>query len=995
MPDNKQKAPTPKSIFPGLEKEVLAFWEKENIFQKTLDQTKTGKPFVFFEGPPTANGKPGIHHVLARAYKDVIVRYKTMRGFYVERKAGWDTHGLPVEIQVEKELGISGKPEIEKFGIEAFNKKCRASAWKYKADLEAMTRKIGFWLDMEHPYVTYENKYIESLWWVIKQIWDKGLLYKGHKVVPHCPRCGTALSSHEVALGYKSVEENSVYVKFKVVGQENTYILSWTTTPWTLPGNVALAVGEDIVYVKISAKGGSASGGKNIRYIVAEAVAGKLFPEAEVVETLAGEQLVGLEYEPLYDIKPLQKETAYKVYAADFVNTEEGTGVVHTAVMYGEDDFQLGEKVGLPKHHTVDLNGNFTAEVSKWAGQFVKDKSVEKGIVADLRERGLLLKEEMYRHDYPFCWRCGTPLLYYAKDSWFIMVSKIRDELIRNNETINWVPGYIKHGRFGEWLNEVKDWAFSRERYWGTPLPIWECEKCQARECIGSVEELVARSKEHVAGSHAPQATRHKLDLHKPYVDKITFVCSCGGNMHRVKEVADVWFDSGAMPFAQWHYPFENKDRIDAGGSYPADFIAEGIDQTRGWFYTLLTVATLLGHGAPYKNVICLNLVFDAKGQKMSKSKGNIIDPFYIIDKFGADTLRWFLFTVNQPGDAKLFDESQLDEVVKKQWLVLWNILSFWKMHVGQAKDSYLDEKFTQPRSGHVLDKWILAKTNDTIGQCTNHLENYNMTESGRLIAELIKELSTWYVRRSRNRFKIDGQDKQDALAVLRFALVTIARLLAPYAPFMAEALYREVKGQNEPMSVHLAGWPSGEATAEEAAVILKQMVLVRQAVELGHSLRKEKQIKVRQPLPQFIIRGKPLDPALKELVKDEANVKEVICVEKMPQGPEFAVKEAGSLAVALDMTITDELKYEGMVREMIRQINAMRKDAKLTIGDTVALYYEIPDQELEKMFLHYKNTIIRDVIASGCLKGIPDNVDLKTVFEIAGVRVTFGIKGK
>ncbi len=971
MPDNIQKTQTPKSIFPGIEKEVLEFWVKENIFQKTLEQTKNGKPFVFFEGPPTANGKPGIHHVLARAYKDVIVRYKTMRGFYVERKAGWDTHGLPVEIQVEKELGISGKPEIEKFGIEAFNKKCRESVWKYKADLEEMTRKIGFWLDMDHPYVTYENSYIESLWWVIRQIWDKGLLYKGYKVVPHCPRCGTALSSHEVAQGYKSVEDNSVYIKFRVVGQDNTYILSWTTTPWTLPGNVALAVGKDITYKKIK--------DNDDHLILAETAVQKLFPDAEVEETVKGDRLVGLEYEPLFNIDQLHTDKSYRVYAADFVSTTDGTGVVHTAVMYGEDDYQLGERFGLPKHHTVDLNGNFTAEVSKWAGRFVKDKEVEKGIVADLKERGLLLKEEIYRHDYPFCWRCGTPLLYYAKDSWFIAMSKVKDQLIKNNEAISWVPGYIKHGRFGEWLNEVKDWAFSRERYWGTPLPIWECAKCQTRECVGSLEELK---------SHGVET--NSLDLHRPTVDGITFNCTCGGIMHRVKEVVDVWFDSGCMPYAQWHYPFENKERIDNGESFPADFIAEGIDQTRGWFYTLLAVATLLGKGAPYKNVVCLNLVFDAKGQKMSKSKGNIVDPFYIIDKFGADTLRWFLFTVNQPGDAKLFDEKQLEEVVKKQWLILWNILSFWKMYAGsEPKDFPVEVR----RSAHVLDKWIIAKLHDTVSQATNMMDTYGATETGRLIADLITELSTWYVRRSRDRFKKEGDDKKDALAVLRYALVTISRLLAPFAPFMAEALYREVRIAAEPASVHLTGWPKGTATSE-GTVIMKQMSLVRQAVELGHSVRKEKQIKVRQPLSQFIIMGPALEPDLKKVVQEEVNVKEVISVEKMPQGSEFAIKESGGLTVALDTTITDELKYEGMVREMVRQINSMRKDAHLTIGDTISLYYEIPDVELEKIFLHYKNTIIHDVIASICLKGLPENVDLKTVFEIAGVRVTFGIKG-
>lgn len=962
-----------KLDFPKMEEEVLKFWEKEDIFKKTLDKTKDGQSFVFFEGPPTANGRPGIHHVLSRAYKDVIPRYKTMQGFYVERKAGWDTHGLPVELQVEKELKISGKPEIEKYGIIKFNKKCKESVWKYKKEWEEMTRRVGFWLDLDNAYVTYENDYIESLWWIIKQIWDKGLLYRSYKVVPHCPRCGTALSSHEVALGYKEVTEDSVYLKFKVIGLDNTYILSWTTTPWTLPGNVALAVGEDIDYVKVKVD-------KEI-YILAKATAEKLFKKFKLIEVLKGKDLVGLEYEPLFDIAALRSDKSYKVYTADFVNLEEGTGIVHTAVMYGEDDYQLGEKVGLPKHHTVDENGNFKESVVKWAGKFVKDKAVEKGITEDLKERGLLYKVEPYTHSYPFCWRCDTPLLYYAKDSWFIKMSQLREQLLKNNENINWVPSYIKQGRFGEWLNEVKDWAFSRERYWGTPLPIWEAED-RDRICIGSIEELKELAKD--------KSKVEEIDLHRPFVDEIILVKN-GKEYKRIKEVADVWFDSGAMPFAQWHYPFNNKERVDEGTSFPAHFIAEAVDQTRGWFYTLLAVSTLLDKGAPYKNVICLGLILDSKGQKMSKSRGNVVDPFMIMKKYGADTLRWHLFTMNQPGDTKLFDEKQLEDVVRKNWMILWNVFSFWKMYVG-------DYKPEAEKSKHILDKWILSKLHILIQTVTKHLDAYVVTEAGREISSFINELSTWYLRRSRARFKQSEEDKKEALATLYFVLIALSRLLAPFAPFLAESLFRELKKavENKELaeSVHLEDWPEPDQKTINKNLMTK-MSIVRQAVELGHALRKENQIKVRQPLAQFIIRHSLLEDELTALIKDEVNVQKVIFTDKLPVGGEFVSKENNVLRVALDMTITDELRYQGVVREMIRHINAMRKDADLTIDDTVVVYYEVTDEELAGIVKRYKVDACREVIATDFLKGIPENVDLKKLLDIAGKKITFAIKKK
>lgn len=970
MPEHKSSDDKPS--FVKMEEGVLAFWDRENIFQKTLEQTKDGKPFVFFEGPPTANGKPGIHHVLARAYKDVICRYKTMRGFFVERKAGWDTHGLPVELQVEKALKISGKPEIEKYGVEKFNAKCRESVWEYRKDWEALTKRIGFWLDLEHPYVTYENEYIESVWSIIKQIWDKGLLYRGHKVVPQCPRCGTALSSHEVALGYQEVVDTSVYVKFKVVGAENTYFLSWTTTPWTLPGNVALAVGAEITYVKVIEAGNT--------YILAKAVHERLFQKAKIVEEVPGSALVGLQYEPLYPIAALQTEKSHRVYAADFVNTEEGGGVVHTAVMYGEDDYRLGEAVGLPKHHTVDENGHFLPEVEQWAGQFVKDPKVEQGIIADLQKRELLYKEEPHKHSYPFCWRCDTPLLYYAKNSWFIKMTQLKAELIKNNEQINWVPKYIKHGRFGEWLNELKDWAFSRERYWGTPLPIWESGDGD-RLCIGSIEELKSLAKN-------PAKVAADLDLHRPFVDDIVLVKD-GKEYQRVKEVIDVWFDSGAMPFAQWHYPFANRQRIDGGTSFPAEYISEAIDQTRGWFYTLLAISTLLGRGAPYRNVICLGHILDSKGRKMSKSKGNVVAPMQVIDQYGVDALRWHLFTMNQPGDVKLFDEKNVEEVVKKQWLILWNVVSFWKMYAPPTAPATTDL-----RPEHVLDRWVLAKLNKLVGQVTRKLDAYAVTEAGRALAEFIGELSTWYIRRSRARFKQAGLDKDQALATLHYTLATVARLLAPFAPFLAESLYREVvrPGKSQPQSVHLAAWPRAEKRLDQP-IVVEQMGIVQTCVELGHALRKEKQLKVRQPLAQFIVVGHELDAEYRAIIRDEMNVQEVVVAKAVPTGDEFASRKSGPVSISLDLTITDELRQLGIVREVVRHINAMRKDARLSIADHVTVYFEVTDPDLEGILLHYKKQICTDVIASSCLKGLPESVDLKKVLDVSGAKVIFGIK--
>ncbi|MFH0951972.1 MAG: isoleucine--tRNA ligase [Patescibacteria group bacterium] len=942
MKDQTKKSSAPD--FPKVEEEIIKFWRDKKIFNKSLEQTKQGKRFVFFEGPPTANGQPGIHHVEARAFKDLIPRFKTMQGFFVERKAGWDTQGLPVELEVEKSIGVTGKLDIEKYGIDKFCKQCKESVWKYTEDWEKLTERIGFWLDMDDPYITYTNEYLESLWWIIKQAWDKKLLYQGYKVIPHCPRCGTSLSSHEVAQGYEDVTEDSVFIKFKLVDESDTYVLAWTTTPWTLPGNVALAVGKNIKYVKV--KQGSE------HYILAEKLLELLAGEYEMVGPVPFKDLVGKKYEPLFPFVNLEKETGKKAYyltEADFVTTEEGTGVVHTAVMYGEDDFNLGRKIGLPEHHTVDDKGCFTELVEPWAGKFVKN--VEKDITKWLKDNNKLYSIKPNTHAYPFCWRCHTPLLYYAKTTWFIKMTKLRDELIANNKRINWVPAYIKEGRFGEWLAEIKDWAVGRERYWGTPLPVWQCVKCRGQECIGSYEELKQKA---VDSSNIGK----DFDPHRPYIDAIKIKCDCGGEMTRVPEVMDAWFDSGSMPFAQWHYPFENKKRIDEGQSFPADFIAEAIDQTRGWFYTLLAVSTILDKGEPYKNVISLGHVLDAEGQKMSKSKGNVINPNEVIDKYGADAVRWFLYTVNQPGDSKNFDTRILEDMVKKHFIILWNVLSFYKL--------FATEKVKAKPGDHVLDRWIVSRLNQLIAAVTDKLEKYDVTDAARKISSFITDLSTWYIRRSRDRFKSDNsKDIEDAISTLKLVLLDLARVSAPFTPFIAEHLYQTVGGDKE--SVHLGKWPESKKTDQE---LLDGMKQVRKIVELSHSLRAEAGIKVRQPLPQVVFSGVSLTKELSEIIMAEVNVKEVHSASKIPIGHEWRSKKEEPLTVALDTTITDELKELGWVREISRNINSLRKTAGLTPQDKVELLYETSDSNLKKLMQLHARTLLKEARATSLNEG-------------------------
>lgn len=959
MPDNKKQiakeplvAQAPTNQFVAMEESTLDFWEKAEIFKKSISKSAPQGNFVFFEGPPTANGMPGIHHVLARAFKDVLPRYKTMNGYRVERKAGWDTHGLPVELQVEKQLGISGKPDIEKYGIKEFNQKCQESVWVYLDEWQKLTRRIAFWVDMEKPYITYENSYIETLWWVLKEADNKGLVYKGHKVVPHCPRCGTALSSHEVAQGYKLTKDNSVYLKFKVTkGNDQVkagdFILAWTTTPWTLPGNVALAVGKKIDYVIVKIE--------KENFILAKERAEIVLKDLsyQIVKEIKGENLLDLEYEPLFAIPAIRAEEVksghqgYRVVPADFVTTSDGTGVVHTAVMYGEDDYNLGEIVGLPKVHTVNEAGHFTSDLKAYGldGKFVKGGATEKIILDYLKEKGNLFKEEEYEHDYPFCWRCDTPLLYYAKDSWFIAISQIKEELIANNQKVNWIPEHIKDGRFGEWLNNAKDWAISRERYWGTPLPIWECDKCATHRVIGSLEELSELS---------GRKTTLKSDIHRPEIDTYEVTCAaCGGKMKRVKEVFDCWFDSGAMPYAQHHYPFENRDLIDKNEQFPAEYICEAIDQTRGWFYTLLAISTFLGKGTPYKNVICLGHINDKFGKKMSKSKGNIISPWEVISLYGVDAVRQHMYTINQPGEGKRYDLEDVKDVFRKNIMLLWNVYKFYEMYAGEIKS-----EAKRPVSKNVLDLWILTKLSVLIKNIASELDQYHVYEAARQIPEFIDELSTWYLRRSRDRFKSDDAlDKQNALFTTHYVLSELAKVMAPFMPFVAENLWQKVSGYNftnENKSVHLEKWPLYDEA--DNSYLIVDMNVIRKIVELGLAKRDEAGIKIRQMLAKVVIKVKN-EIALEyiDLIKDELNVASV----------EFTETNEDKIEVELDTLITPELKAEGLKREIIRFVNMLRKEANLSLHDETNIYLAGADEELKSVLTKKKSDIMRDTLSA------------------------------
>ena len=900
--------------FPALEEEVLRFWRERDIFHESLRRREGRPPFVFYDGPPTANNPPGIHHLLARALKDLFPRYKTMRGFYVERKAGWDTHGLPVEIEVEKQLKMTGKQDIEKYGVEAFNKLCRESVFRYIDQFTEVTERMGYWVDMDRAYRTLDTTYMESVWWILKQLWDKELLYQGFKVVPYCPRDQTPLSSHELAQGYQdNVEDPSVYVKFELEDEPKTYFLAWTTTPWTLPGNVALAVGLDIPYVRVRQG--------DERYILAKARLSVLEGAYEVEEEVDPKRLLGKRYKPLYRYL-LPDRPAFYVVDADFVSVEDGTGIVHTAAAYGVDDLELCLKKGIPVRHVVDLSGRFLPEVTPFAGLFVK--KADPKIIEDLRQRGLMYRAETIRHTYPFCWRCGTPLLYYALTSWFIRTTLGKDALLRNNRAVNWVPAHVGTGRMGNWLETLVDWSLSRWRYWGTPLPIWICEACQAQRCIGSVQEL---------------GLTLDADLHRPYIDRVTLPCECGGLMRRVPDLIDVWFDSGSMPMAQYHYPFENEELFKS--RFPADYIAEGIDQTRGWFFSLLAIATMLFDQPAFRNVIVNGTVLDKIGRKMSKSLKNSFDPMEIMSKFGADATRWYFFSAVAIGTDYRFDPSALQDVVRRFLLILWNTYGFFANYARLDGFQPGADPVPVPQRA-VLDRWLLAELGAAIGEIEKSMDGYDPPTAARRLEAFVVDLSTWYVRRSRRRFwkSESDADKRSAYQTLYEVLVRVTQLLAPFMPFVSETMFQNLAaGRNGfPESVHLTDWPvpAPEWTDDD---LRRQMSTVRRLTETALAARNAAGIKIRQPLASMQVADRPLDLELETILLEELNVKRIHY-----QG------EGG--AVTLDTEITPELRLEGLARDLVRGIQDLRKQSGFAVDDRIAIFYDgdgLPAQALER----------------------------------------------
>jgi isoleucyl-tRNA synthetase len=902
--------------FPALEEEVLRFWREHDIFHKSLEQREGRPPFVFYEGPPTANNPPGIHHLLARGLKDLFPRYKTMRGFYVERKAGWDTHGLPVEIEVEKQLKMTGKQDIEKFGIEAFNKLCRESVFTYIDQFTEVTERMGYWVDMDRAYRTLDTTYMESVWWILKQLWNKELLYQGFKVVPYCPRDQTPLSSHELAQGYlDDVEDPSVYVKFELEDEPKTYFLAWTTTPWTLPGNVALAVGLDIPYVRVRQ-------GKE-RYILARARLSVLVGEYEVEAELDARSLLGKQYKPLYRYLLPEDAKAFYVVDADFVSVEDGTGIVHTAAAYGVDDLELCQRKGLPVRHTVDLRGRFLPEVEPFAGVFVK--KADPLIIQDLTRRGLMYRSTTIRHTYPFCWRCGTPLLYYALTSWFVRTTAVKEQLLRNNRAVNWVPPYMGTGRMGNWLETLVDWSLSRWRYWGTPLPIWACEGCDARQCVGSVAEL---------------GLTLDADLHRPYIDRVTLPCEkCGGVMRRVPDLIDVWFDSGSMPTAQYHYPFENQELFRE--RFPADYIAEGIDQTRGWFFSLLAISTMLFDQPAFRNVIVNGTVLDKQGRKMSKSLKNSFDPMEIMSRFGADATRWYFFSAVAIGNDYRFDPTALQDVIRRFLLILWNSYSFFANYA--RLDGFQPEAQRVPVAERAaLDRWLLAELGAAISETEKSLEAYDPPTAARRLEAFVLDLSTWYVRRSRRRFwkSESDADKRSAYQTMYEVLVVLTQLLAPFMPFLAETMYQNLAAGRVgfPESVHLTDWPVAPPDWTDPA-LQAEMKRLRRLVESALAARNAAGIKIRQPLASMRIADRPLDRELEAILLEELNVKRV----------EYA-GEGG--AVTLETTLTPELRLEGLARDLVRGIQELRKQSGFAVDDRIAIFYQgegLPAEALER----------------------------------------------
>jgi isoleucyl-tRNA synthetase len=986
---------TDKLNYHELESGILKYWEAKDIFKKSISAREGKSEFTFYEGPPTANGRPGIHHVMARTLKDIICRYKTMAGYQVHRKAGWDTHGLPVEIEVEKSLGFKHKDEIVKHGIAAFNEECKKSVWKYKSEWEEMTRVMGYWVDLEHPYITFENNYIESVWWALKQYFDKKLIYKGYKIQPYCPRCETPLSSHEVSLGYRDVKDPSIYIKLKLKDEENTYFLVWTTTPWTLISNVAIAVHPDVDYVKVEQKGE--------KLILAEARLSVLGDDYTVLEKFKGAALEGKAYERMYNYHQV-KEKGWYVVLADFVTTEDGTGIVHMAPAYGEDDYQTGRKYNLPTIHPVNKSGEFNAEVTDFAGMFVKEADPE--IISNLRNRGILYKKEQYLHSYPHCWRCSSPLLYYARESWYIRTTDYAARMIELNRSINWIPSEVGSGRFGNWLEENKDWALSRDRFWGTPLPIWICEQCGAMQCIGSVGELKK-------GRNVPDP----LDLHKPHVDSVTFQCRCGGTMRRTPELIDVWFDSGSMPFAQWHYPFENKQIFEK--SYPADFISEGVDQTRGWFYTLHAIGTFLFDKPAFKSVLVNEMILDKHGQKMSKTKKNTADPFFLMKKYGADAVRWYLISQSPVWRPTLFDEEGIGDVQRKFFSTLVNTCSFFALYANV--DGFENsEKEIPGRERQEIDRWILSELNSLIREYRQSVDAYDITRAARAVSDFtIDRLSNWYVRRNRRRFwkSEKGKDKTAAYQTLFECLLAIGKLAAPFIPFLAEEIYQDLAAGNKGAleSVHLELLPDVDEQLIDPELEHRMKRAIK-IVSMVRAMRMKANLKVRQPLQKIMLPIKSEAESveielMKDVILEEINVKKiefvgdesVIKKRAKPNfrtlGPKYGksvqqlaarVKELGaqevgtlektgklSLAiagttyeidagdveilhedipgwlvetdgvdtVALDTELTDELVDEGFAREFVNRVQNMRKDKGFEVTDRIRIFYASSDR--------------------------------------------------
>jgi isoleucyl-tRNA synthetase len=929
--------------FPELEADVLRFWKEQDIFHRSLKQREGSPPFVFYEGPPTANNLPGIHHLLARALKDLFPRYKTMRGFYVDRKAGWDTHGLPVEIEVEKQLKFTGKQDIEKYGVEAFNKLCRESVFKYIQQFTEVTERMGYWVDLDQAYRTLDTPYMESVWWILKQIWDKKMLVQGFKVVPYCPRDQTPLSSHELAQGYQDdVEDPSVYVKFELEDEPGTYFLAWTTTPWTLPGNVALAVGLDIPYVRVRQ-------GQD-RLILARARLSVLDAPYEVEAEVDARSLLGRRYKPLYRYL-MPDKPAFFVVDADFVSVEDGTGIVHTAAAYGVDDLELCLKKGIPVRHVVDLQGKFRPEVEPFAGIFVK--KADPLIIEDLKSRGLMYRAEKIRHTYPFCWRCGTPLLYYALTSWFIKTTAVKDQLIRNNRQVNWVPAFVGAGRMGNWLETLVDWSLSRWRYWGTPLPIWVCEDCGEQRCVGSVAELGLTLQD---------------DLHRPYIDRVTLTCDkCGKTMRRVPDLIDVWFDSGSMPVAQYHYPFENKEVFAA--RFPADYIAEGLDQTRGWFFSLLAIGTILFDQPAFKNVIVNGTVLDKQGRKMSKSLKNSVDPLEVMSKFGADATRWYFFSAVAIGNDYRFDLSAVQDVVRRFLLILWNTYGFFANYA--RLDGFQPEAELVPVSERAsLDRWLLAELGATITDVERALDAYDPPTAARRLEAFVLDLSTWYVRRSRRRFwkSESDRDKKSAYQTLYLVLVRLTQLLAPFMPFVSETIYANLAAgkRGMPGSVHLTDWPA--VPTDWADDDLRQeMATVRRLVANGLAARNGAGIKVRQPLRAVQIADRPLRPELESILLEELNIKRATYA-----------GEGGALT--LDTEIDEELKLEGLARDLVRKIQELRKQSGFSVDDRIRLTYEGAGL-LVAAIERWRDFIATEVLALSITRGpAPDGASIETL---------------